>query len=77
MTIYIKLKRDDDPITAPKNIAAIVYFGFMCLIGWMSSLGTIAMIIGPADSSFLYCQKYQTGCGEKYVTPSASSYFFN
>jgi len=62
LTIYFKLKREDDPYTSPKNLAAIIYFSIMCLIGWGSSLGTILMIFGPKDSSLLYCQKYQEVC---------------
>ena len=62
MTIYIKLKREDDYLTSPKNLAAIIYFSFMCLIGWSSSLGTILMIFGSDDSALLYCQKYQDEC---------------
>ena len=54
---YIKLRREDDPITSPKNLLAIIYFGLMSLIGWTSSVGTIAMIIGSNDSAFLFCQK--------------------
>ena len=53
---YLKLRRDDDPLTAPKNIAAILYFGLMCLIGWGSSAGTVAMMLGSKDSPLLYCQ---------------------
>ena len=54
---YLKLRREDDPITSPKNLAAIIYFSLMCLIGWSSSLGTVLMMLGSKDSAFLYCQK--------------------
>lgn len=59
---YIKLRREDDPITSPKNLIAIFYFSLMSIIGWMSVLGTLAMIFGPADSAFVYCQRDQTIC---------------
>lgn len=53
---YLKLRRDDDPLTSPKNLAAMFYFGLMSLIGWCSSAGTVAMILGNKDSAVLYCQ---------------------
>lgn len=53
---YLKLRREDDPLTSMKNVSAMIYFGIMCLIGWLSSAGTVAMMLGPKDSAFLYCQ---------------------
>ena len=55
MTIYIKLRREDDYLTSPKNLAAIIYFAFMCVIGWSNSVGTILMMIGSEDSALLRC----------------------
>ena len=55
MTCYLKLRHENDPITSPKNMAAIVYFSFMCLIGWGSSIGTVMMMLGDKSSSLLYC----------------------
>ena len=52
---YLKLRRDDDPITSPKNLAAIIYFSLMCLIGWGSSIGTLMMMLGSKTNPLLYC----------------------
>ena len=52
---YIRLRREDDPITSPKNLLAILYFSLMSIIGWCSSAGTIAMMIGSKTSPILYC----------------------
>ena len=59
---YLKLRREGDPLSAPKNVAAIIFFSTMILIGWCSSIGTIMMMLGPKDSAFLYCQKNQDPC---------------
>ena len=59
---YLKLRHEDDPLTSPKNIAAIIYFSIMCIIGWSSSLGTIFMMIGSSSNPILFCQKNQTTC---------------
>lgn len=52
---YLKLRHEGDPLTSCKNMAAIIYFSIMCLIGWGSSIGTVLMMLGPKDSALLYC----------------------
>ena len=52
---YLKLRREGDPLSAPKNVAAIIFFSTMIVIGWCSSIGTIMMMLGPKDNAFLYC----------------------
>ena len=56
MFCYLKLRKEGEPLTEPKNLAAIIYFSLMCLIGWGSSIGTIMMMFGSKTNSFLYCQ---------------------
>ena len=59
---YLKLRKEGEPLTEPKNLAAIIYFAVMCVIGWCSSIGTVAMMLGPKDSAVLYCQENQNEC---------------
>jgi membrane protein YqaA with SNARE-associated domain len=44
---YIKLRHDGDPITNPKNISAIIYFSFLCLLGWLSVIASILLVVAP------------------------------
>lgn len=62
MTCYLKLRHENDPITSPKNIAAIIYFSIMSVIGWCSSIGTVLMMFGSKDNPLLFCQKNQQIC---------------
>ena len=62
MFCYLKLRKEGEPLTEPKNLAAIIYFSLMCLIGWGSSIGTVMMMLGPKDSALLYCQRDQDPC---------------
>ena len=52
---YLKLRKEGEPLTEPKNLAAIIYFAIMCVIGWCSSIGTVAMMLGSETSPVLYC----------------------
>lgn len=54
---YLKLRHENDPLTSPKNLAAIIYFSLMCLVGWGSVIGTIMMMFGSKDSALLFCQQ--------------------
>ena len=62
MYCYLKLRHENDPLTSPKNVAAIIYFSIMCIIGWGSSLGTIMMMLGSDTNPVLFCQKNQGPC---------------
>ena len=62
MICYLKLRHADDPLTSPKNVAAIVYFSLMSLLGWMSVIGTIGMMIGDKSNPLLFCQVNQETC---------------
>ena len=53
---YLKLRHEDDPLTSVKNLAAIVYFSLMSLVGWGSVIGTVLMMLGSKTSPLLYCQ---------------------
>ena len=64
LVCYLKLRHENDPLTSPKNLAAIIYFSIMSLIGWGSSIGTVLMMLGSKDSAFLYCQTNQETCPE-------------
>lgn len=61
---YLKLRHENDPLTSPKNVAAIIYFSLMSLIGWGSSIGTLLIMIVPNSDQnpYLTCQVNQAEC---------------
>ncbi len=44
---YIKLRHEGDPIVSLKNLSAIIYMVFLCILGWLSVIASILIIVAP------------------------------
>lgn len=44
---YIRLRKEGESLWLPKNLFAILYFCFLCVMGWLSVITTVMSIFWP------------------------------